>query len=712
MTAFFQTFISLAAVWAQCAAFARAVRCNGALAALPVMGFTMLWFSFAGCLGLLRAAGYVYFAVAAGAAVYLALQRKGAQWKTIFSPGLVLFMVLGLAALTVFSIRRPILQEWDEFSFWGTAAKAVSTHNALWTSGSTDAFVGWPWPQTQKPGFVVISYFFNFFGSFAPWRMYLGYDVCLFAVVAALVGVMGYRRWYAAVPMTLLGLLLPYFTVYTRLIYFDPTYVSSYADIPMGMLFGGIFAYYYASRQGKAPWWGVLPLLGMVTMCKDTGLALACVAAMCVFMDMLLCQPVPEGQKRFGRKTLLPKLGAFAAMYGTVGACFTAWSKYLSLQGAAQGTVGGSSDLSYFGMLFNGVKMLFGLAPSPAAAPYAEKFIQIRNEMIRMLFSTVDGRITMVGPGVAVIALVWLILGAVCVLCTDKAHRRRTLLYGVCSTLGFFAYYAFIGFTYVFVFKEPGTGSIMSYNRYINTYYVGWLAGAFALLGLGVLLGSRWRNALCGVLLAGSICFLGRFTQLVMPQLCVIDYPDVVYREYALQHTRSQAVKNAMPPDSRVYYVNWDDNGEKWFRNSYELLPDVLTYSHGGGIFYLYTDSLIPIDEWAGELASQKCDYIYIEDTTDDFFEYYGALFSDGGKAWYSGETVLYKVTVRGDAALQPVLVNAGARYPDGKKVPYLQTPQGNHAVYKDGTPRYVLPNAVQNLTLTPVAMEEVPLLD
>ncbi|MEG2118830.1 MAG: hypothetical protein RRY53_00640, partial [Pseudoflavonifractor sp.] len=96
---------------------------SGAFAPLLLTCGTMLYLVFCGYLGFLQPAMWLYLIVAAAAFVYLVMQRKKAQkgsFKRIFAPGFVLFCAVGVGLILLFSIRQPMMQEWDEFSLWGT----------------------------------------------------------------------------------------------------------------------------------------------------------------------------------------------------------------------------------------------------------------------------------------------------------------------------------------------------------------------------------------------------------------------------------------------------------------------------------------------------------------------------------------------------------------------------------------------------------------
>ena len=118
MAAFIEILITLAALLALCL-FVH-VKTGLASGAAPLAS-----------VHLLLLAGFLWFAAALAAAVWLWRHRKMLRWREILSPAFVFFVLASLAVLVLFAARRPVFNEWDEFSFWGIAAKVVKTENQL-----------------------------------------------------------------------------------------------------------------------------------------------------------------------------------------------------------------------------------------------------------------------------------------------------------------------------------------------------------------------------------------------------------------------------------------------------------------------------------------------------------------------------------------------------------------------------------------------------
>lgn len=737
MTAFLQTCTSFLAIAVLAAFAARQTKLPAGLAPLPVVCGVMVWLVLWGYLGLLVPAAIAVLVLAAAALGWMLATARRGGFRKLLAPGFVVFCLASLGFLTLFAVRQPVAQGWDEFSLWATAVKLTKLNGVIYSS----AEIGWPWTGTQKPGLPTFAYFFNLLGSYAAWRIYAAYAVLAAAVWSAFLGAFSWKHWKLVAAGTLMLFLLPYFSVYTRDIYCNFTYISAYADIPMGVLAGGTLAWYFHAAAGARfprtqpaafceqralPLWPLCAMTAAIVLCKDTGLPLACIVAGVIGVDVLFAG---GEEKPASLRVAGPKLGLIAGMFAAAGGVFWASSRYLASLGAAQGSVGGDSNMSYFTMLVEGARGLLGLAPGKAGQPYAEKFAVIKAEMIRLFLPGEDSRITMIGCGLFVLLFIWGILAVCALLTTDRLHRRSCVLYGVFSTLGFFAYYIFIGFTYVYVFKAAGTSSIQDYNRYTNTYFALWLGGALALLLLGAAKGSRARGSLQSACVLLALVWLVRFNQLVQPQLSVIDYPDTVYDEVNLVHARADAVKETIEPGSRVYYINCADTGVNWFRNSYEFLPDLLLYSHGGvdlgdgPIVDAEREKLRAVDpttpagnftgkhmlvaEFAAELALQKCDYVYLDHPYASFFQSYYALFADGGMAGGAAglpvKTLLYRVEVTGTPQYEPVSVD--------DVYDYYNEVASDGTLYKnpDGSERVKMVDAAQHVKLVPVAMEEVP---
>ena len=80
----------------------------------------------------------------------------------------------------------------------------------------------------------MLGYFVQFFGAFAPFKVYLAYDLLLFACIAAVLGRVDLKL-QAGGALAVIGWCTPwFFTTYARTIFVSKVYMSAYGDIPAG----------------------------------------------------------------------------------------------------------------------------------------------------------------------------------------------------------------------------------------------------------------------------------------------------------------------------------------------------------------------------------------------------------------------------------------------------------------------------------------------
>lgn len=623
---FFVTLLGVISLSIFCA---HRLRIEAGLAPLLVLCATILWYSLMGCLDLLFPAGMIWCATALAAAIYLLTIHRRVDWKGLFSPGFVFFLIAGFAVAGLFAVRQPIFMDWDEFSFWGIAAKVVKCTDRLYTF-EPGSMIG----VTYVPGMIMLDYAFQFLGfAFVPWKVLAAYDVFLFAVFAAGISMCRRRDWHLAVPLAVIFVLIPYLlTVSYRDIYVRTTYMSSYADIPMGILFGaGMAAYFSAKKKTPAVLFTAALAVTVASITKDMGFALCLVAAAVICFDLLFLE---RGEVAFFHlKGLTAKLCWCAVMVLLPVAAFLGWALHMGAAlGVSRFDLGGSGQMGMIQMVTTGAAELMGIGTT-------EKFTQVTGEMIKAFFNT---QLTMFGSGFGVVLVILLLLAAAW-LCGGPRQKRTAAWFALLSSLGFAAFYVFNIFTYVYIFGEAEASVLSNYSRYIYPYYIGWMLSALVLLGrslttrgaepvggrtlarqaalfavpyllmTGLLIYSGAGTAALWVLLAagavGTALLLGfsfvsrvrmtalvplgltlvsafccaRVYSLVQPQLSVVDYPDSYFAERKENIRRAEEIKDRLGENERLLYVCTGDDGGSWFKRYYDFYPEViLDYSLGG----------------------------------------------------------------------------------------------------------------------------------
>ena len=671
---------ALAALFLLCAFLTRCTGLPAALAPLTALGLAVTWLTLAGMANLLLPGAVVLYLACAGLGVWALVPAKyrpgqpAAPARALFTPGSVLFWGLALAFAVYFFIRQPIATSYDELSLWATAVKVTKVDNRLYPL----AELGTPWATTQNPGLMLLSYFFSVFGSFADWKIYLAYDVLAFAVYAAVVGNLGWKQYRLAVPLAAILWCTPYFfTVYNHEIYLVDVYMTSYGDIPAGLVMGGAVALWLALRRSGGPRWAVLPVLALAANIKDNTFVLALVAAGLIAVDAWLL-PDTAFRRRLVRRT-----GFAAACLAAPVVMYYLWNiRYVGMIVARNAAAGGTGETSLplSGVVVNGVRMLLGGTGDPAYEARRDQFFTAIRDMGEQYF-TPAGKMSMIGHGL----IVTLFILAVFVLAMVLAGRSRLCVrIGLTALLSlgcFGGYNLELALCYGFIFKPDQAAVLNDYNRYIYCYYIGWFLIALACLVLalqqaGQAVPAARRGRLRplagqGLVLLLAVGMLVRQNQLVLPQLTVLGFSDSEFTDRQLQREEAAEVTQYLSADDRVFFVSQGDDGMDWFAAVYDFYPIIVDYSGddktgggGGGTFGLpelcpetgvENRYYHPYTAAAFEAAVRDsgCDVLYLQRIDAIFEQSYASLFTDGLAGAKNGTTVLYRVTEQGFAPVE-----------------------------------------------------------
>ncbi len=658
--------------------------CKVSNAATPVIAvsFTMLFFVAFGMAGQLYAGGIVYFIFSL--CVWLLLAFKKIQFPKL-SVYFILFCALSLALILFFGVRQPLLNSWDEFSFWGTAVKLTKINNELHTT----AEIAWACVASQKAGLIVLSYFFQFFGTYAQWKIFVALDVLALSVMAALSSVFEKveienalqgespctqeavaaqrnkkkRRMQTlclAMPMVSIFFLTIYvFTINRALLEPSNVYMNAHSDVPMGWLFCAALGLYYVLKEKGEKIWPVNIVLAALIMTRDTALPFALVAWGIMTIDLLFT----KGEVTYlCCKNLVAKLLHSFTLLSSVVVSFLSWTFYLSAVTNANplSDLGGTEEISAVQMVLSGFAQLFGIERT-------EEFSYVLDLMIDCYFNL---SLTMIGSAFVITCLIVFILVVSLFFIADKNHRLRIGIFAVLSTMGFFAYYTFIGFTFVFIFKEDVSTSLIGYERYIYPYLIAWFMLAVYLIAVGATKAKKgWFFMSQGLVFALLLLFGYRCYQYLPVGMTFLDYHGGYLHEREEILTTAQGVVSIVGDEQEgtIYFISQGDNGNLWFQYAGELLPLQMDYSFGGGTLAypstsdnMYTYEMT-IESFCAYLIENGCGYVFVDCSTDLLVAQFGSLFSDNLQAVADGDAAVYQIEQEADA-LQFVLIGEVSR--------------------------------------------------
>ena len=678
---------AVAALFLLCAALTLKARVPAGIAPLTALSAIAAVLTLAGMAGVLYPAAWAVYALCVAGGVWAFWPRKGQtpDWKALFTPGSVVFWGMTLAFAVYFFIRQPLATGFDELNLWATAVKVTKVDNSLYST----ATLGTPWAVTQNPGLPLVSYFFQFFGSYADWKIYLAYDALYFACFAAVLSALPWKKWRVAVPLAAVLWCTPFFfTIYNHTIYLADTYLTSYGDVPAGLVFGGAVAAWLALRQMNGPKWAVLPILALAANLKANDFVLSLAAAGLIAVDAWFFCDAPF-KRGIARRT-----GFAAACFAAPMAVYYLWNvRYVGWLVARNSSSGGVGETSaaLSDVVINGIKILLG---QPVEGFFAERQPQFLQAMADMgaQFWTDAGKLSMIGQGRNVVLLILAIFAVAFVVAAGGRLRARIAALAGLSTLCFGGYNLMLALSYGFIFTPDQTANLVDYNRYIYSYYIGWFLIALACLTVALLpqteqrflkekdgptvlfhqYAPRWGLAGQGAVLLLAAAMLLRQGQLVLPQLSVLGFADSEFSDRRSIRAEAELVCSYLEPDDRVFFVSQGDNGERWFSAVFDFYPILVDYSGivsemigGGGELGL--PELQPQEEgpknfyYHGFTAEELdavvrgngCTVLYLQTIDDIFVESYQDLFTDGLAAALDGETLLYRVTDEGFAPME-----------------------------------------------------------
>lgn len=555
--------------------------------------------------GLLKPGVLIAYAIAVlfgAAAIYKSRKDIKNTLAGFFSPGVILFCITSFAMLAFLYLRQPLMSEWDEFSFWGISQKLVKIHDSLYTYYKS-SMIG----NTTPPTLAVLSYFFQTFSAvFAEWKSFFAYDVMFFAAFSAFTAKFDKKSWSSAFMVYLFGFLIPYvFEVYTKIIYLEPVYISTYADIPLGILFAaGVAVYFFSQRKSTKDILPLVPILIFLTLVKDMGFALSCIIIFIIFFDLLL-QKDPFVFLKI--KGIFAKFAASFTMLGATAGAFIAWAIHMGkVMEVNRFELGGETNMGMAQMVITGIKELF----SPIKS---EKFTIIQGQMVEAFFKS---KISMLGSGVILVLIITTIFIFAWWLCKDKQDKNRVISLYITAFIGFIGYYVFHLFLYVYIFKDNAYG-LTSYNRYIYPYYIGWMCFAIFALCLAVYKSKNFIFAK-GLLFAFVLGVFCLFKYFVSYENMFIECDD---RSFALRKNigaKTEYLQDVIQEDDIIYCYSGGDNGERWFIYTFELAQNLVVQD----VPYLDVSSL-PQDQqmqaekehFLADIKKKKVTHILVDHT-------------------------------------------------------------------------------------------------
>ena len=615
-----------------CAILGEKSNLSPALLPLPVLSGAVVVLYLCGIAGVLRAGAVLVLLALAAVWVLGLVQLRPAgvfkAWQSaLHAPGFALFLGGAAFIWVLFCVQKPMFTQWDEFTAWGLAPKMVVERGAFYVADPVNLKASFTYPATS-----LITFLFQPFGHWAEWACLAAIDTLALTCLAA-AAALPRERWACGVLMFAAGFLLPLFFSATPTGSYAAQYVNAMADLPLAMLFGGVFCLYYAVGREKRTFWLTALPLAVLTLTKDICFAYGLIAAFLIGLDLLFAADGPV--KKAFPKALL-KAGGLAVV---VLAAFLSWGRYTAAVTPTADTAAsvGSEGLSYGAVLVGGFKQLLGIGRT-------EKFAQIMAAMGSAFFTR---RICLLGGGVIAVAAITMVAAAAWLAAEKGPARRRVLAAHLGFAFCFAVLYLFHLILYNYNFSDIEGLALKDYDRYLAPYYQAWMLAMLCLLARSAKeqLGQLALGGAAAVIMA-VFCWRG------IPAAGFWTGANSLYTLRADVQNRADTMNTVLNWPDRVLVISQGDDATRWYYYRYELTAQVV---NGFGGFYgrlgetqdrwdsdfmnlvesenwtLYDYKAVCVpDTLVAYMAEKDCDYILIDRADDYLQREFSPLFEGG----------------------------------------------------------------------------------
>jgi hypothetical protein len=502
------------------------------------------------------------------------------------------------------------LSQWDEFTHWGLAVKAMYEYSALGPATPVEMVA-----EKYPPGIPLFQYFVMDFSS--GWREGLLFWATHLIVIAIIVSVLAKSSY-----KYLSEIALKLFIALAASSVFFNNFDNIYADPTLALTFGFLLFVAIQASYLDGRWSLVLALTaGFVTLIKPVGIYFAAAAILVNVVSTLFTVKF-HSIKKF----ILAFVPALVSLV-TVGTVWATWNSYwLSFSSSSAGLI--TSNV-------------------PSALNTDNNVKQISSDFVSGFFST------NLRPGYSVpmSSLYWTLVCGVSfliwALLTGKIIRLRNIAIGVTLIVTTVGYFLLVLFSYLTVFGPGEAAGLASYGRYISTWYQGVFFATIMLIlaefNLGKFVYSPPDHDLQTQSLRGSrkvslfiVAFIGVATLSSVHNYMLMlsvskDQGSEVRAPFI---PTKEAIRAAqIPQGSKVYIIANHTVGFEYYVLRYEMaglkfgqVPWSIGTPFGDGD--IWTDPAWDIDKWSQELSA--FDYVVLHSTTESFNVEFGSLFESG----------------------------------------------------------------------------------
>lgn len=515
---------------------------------------------------------------------------------------------------------------WDEYSFWALSIKLIYETGSLYNETSPVAitFKAYP-PAQQLFQFYVVKFSF--------WSEKNVLFAQIFFLLSALLCVCG-----SFVKRRILLCLVMFLVSCGCIYFFKFDFTRIYVDQLLAVYLAAVIAI-AMNEEGLLGWRSAAifsVVLMVLVLIKQIGLVLALIAVAISFVNRVLAVYYGGSSgTEIVFKKLAPVLISTTWFFVAIGLAFKSWSLYVEHIHSAR-----------------------SFAVPNLAVFFQEPLLQ------RLGTTVVEFMARIRTPGVAVISLghdmvefsitkltILLTCVSFCLIFTRRAQRFIPAAVFSLLLLGSIGYLAFLLLSYLVFFSEYEGVRLVSFERYVATYYLAWF-----LVVYGFVCGSADKAkrslipAIVGLLSIGMLYFVP--VQFFIDARSIAPPATWLAKRDQVDHL-AYVIKTHIQPGEKAYFINQNSTGYEKYAFSYAMLPyDSLTWCWSLGEKYYEGD----IWTCPGKLESAIKDYAFVAlyDVDARFWNDNGYLFSSDVKGIKTG---VFKVNKENNVVVSLSLV-------------------------------------------------------
>jgi hypothetical protein len=530
--------------------------------------------------------------------------------KTLFSPGLAIF--LSLALFSYLLTRGMQLSSWDEFSHWGTIVKATFLYDAVGPYNPVE--LGF---RSYPPSLSLFEYFVTKLGgAWLEGNIFFAYQLIIWSLFTPFLAQFSWRRWGQLLMVVPLVFIAP-------LAFFNSLNVTL-IDPLLGLLFGYALAIAYV---GNILQWRLALHVGlsifMLTLAKDAGTFMAALVVVLYLVRLFAAKKInPEewSWRRFAILGSIPTLSLVASNQS--------WSALVSARVEAPAFSSPIDIGAFFGAL---------RGEGPA---YWQEILSTFGFGISNYPINNDGALAI--PQLQLIVLFALVLAGFEWMVSRRMGRKFGLASVATVSVGAIIYTYGLLILYLFRFGEYEAVRLASYERYLGTYWAG-IALFVALVAIWLVAGSSSSEPVKGSktktegipeLVVAGILVISLFVLSPVQKLAEFfanphGYSSQVRTQF--EPVLEQAKQAGIEPGDKVWIIAQHTTGFEYWVLRYSLMEN-----EANSGFWSIGSRADENDVWTAEKTESEWaeelkdyDYVVVLRATESFADQFGELFEN-----------------------------------------------------------------------------------